>query len=120
VVVHTHPAPAGLPADPLRAYIASPTPTTSFAALASLPADPRALLRRVLTAAQHGYDPNGLPTLARVPVNTPARLEFQFLAQLLWQDTQFGLVSGGANVFPALSLLSGVTAQGPDQRCPGP
>jgi hypothetical protein len=111
VVLHDHPAPAGLPTDPLRAYIENPTPMSSSAALASLPADPRALLREVLTAARSGYDPNGLPTLARVPVDTPARLEFQFLAQLLWQDTQSGVVSGDANVFRALSLLPGVTAQ---------
>ncbi len=114
VVVHDHPAPSGLPSDALRAYIDDPTPMSSYTALASLPADPRALLRRVLTAARSdGYDPNGLPTLARLPVNTPARLEFQFLAQLLWQDTQSGIVSGGANVFRALSMLPGVTAQEP-------
>jgi hypothetical protein len=113
VVVHDHPAPS-VSSDPLRAYIENPTPMSSYAALASLPADPRALLRRVLTAARnYGYDPNGLPTLARLPLDTPSRLEFQFVAQLLWQDSQSGIVSGGANVFRALSLLPGVTAQEP-------
>jgi hypothetical protein len=113
VVVHDHPAPT-VPSDPLRAYIENPTPMSSYAALASLPADPRLLLKRVLTAARDdGYDPNGLPTLARVPIGTPSQLEFEFLAQLLWQDTQTGVLSGGANVFRALSLLPNVTAQEP-------
>jgi hypothetical protein len=111
LVTHTLSHTATPASDPLHAYLANPTPMTSFRALASLPSNPRTLLRRVLVVTQHGYDSNGLPTLARIPVNTPGRLEFQFLAQLLWQDTQTGLVSGGPNVFRALSLIPGVVAE---------
>lgn len=99
--------------NPLRAYVADPTPLTSYAALASLPADPRRLLAQVDRAIRHdpGYDPNGLPTLDVVPTRTAAQREFHFITQLLWQDTQSGLVRGGGSVFRALATLPGVVAQ---------
>lgn len=100
------------PSDPLEAYLADPTPRATYEALAALPADPHALLAQVDAVLRSGaYDANGLPLLDVVPTNTRAQRVFQFIAQLLWQDTQSGLASGAANVFTALSTLPGVTAQ---------
>jgi hypothetical protein len=99
--------------NPLRAYLADPTPWASYAALASLPASPRRLLAAVdeVIRHDHSFDPNGLPALTVVPTHTAAQREFEFITQLLWQDTQSGIVRGGGAVFRALAMLPGVQAQ---------
>jgi hypothetical protein len=112
VVIYHEKGPGGQPGTPLEDYLADPTPETTYEFLASLPPDPQALLAQVDTAIRNaGYDPNGLPLFDVVPTTTTAQREFQFIAQLLWQDTQSGLVSGAGSVYEALATLPGVVAE---------
>ena len=98
--------------DPLEAYVADATPMSTYAALASLPSDPRALLARIDSALASGhYDGNGLPAFDAVPMHTTAQREFEFIAQLLWQDSQSGVNRAGANIFRALAALPDVAAE---------
>jgi hypothetical protein len=104
---------AGSPSGtPLERYLADATPQTTYELLASLPADPHALLAQVDSAVRGGgYDSHGLPLFDVVPTATTAQREFQFIAELLWQDTQSGVVSGASSLFDALATLPGVAAE---------
>jgi hypothetical protein len=97
----------------LQAYLADPTP----------PHAPRTRRsRRCRPIRTHSWRRSTPPCAAErttrmdcrwfdvVPTATPGQREFQFIAQLLWQDSQSGLDRGAANVFQALSTLPGVTA----------
>jgi hypothetical protein len=112
LVIYHEKTAGGRPGTPLENYLADPTPQTTYEFLASLPADPRALLAQIEAATRDGaYDSGGLPLFAVVPTTTTAQRQFQFIAQLLWQDTQSGVVSGASTIYQALATLPGVVAE---------
>ena len=100
LIVHTSPVPPSGSSYPMGAYDA----------LASLPSDPRALLRAVDRAI--AADPSSVAPPGASPISshqTRRQLEFQFLTQLLWQAAQAAPARGEAAAFRALATIPGVT-----------
>jgi len=105
---------AGL--SPVAAFNANATPMTAYAAIASLPAAPSALLAAVDKAiAQDGGIASvaaGSPISAVVP-KTRAQGEFDYLALLLW-NAAAGVgapAAAQAAAYRAMATLPGVTVQ---------
>lgn len=103
---------AGL--SPLAAYDAWPTPKTAYDAIASLPADPRALLRQVDADVSKIGAGNvaAAPFMGSLP-KTRAQAEFGYLGQLLWNAAAGvgGPPRGEAAVYRAMALIPGVSFQ---------
>jgi hypothetical protein len=100
--------------SPLGAYDAWPSPKTAYDAIASLPADPRALLRQVdadVSRIGTGNVAAG-PFMGSLP-KTRAQAEFGYLGQLLWNAAAGvgGPPRGEAAVFRAMALIPGVSLQ---------
>jgi hypothetical protein len=103
---------AGLP--PLAAYDAWPSPKTAYDAIASLPADPRALLRQVgADVSRVGADNVVAGSVMGSRPKTGSQAEFAYLGQLLWNAAAGvgGPPRGEAAVFRAMALIPGVSLQ---------
>ena len=100
--------------SPLAAYDAWASPKTAYDAIASLPADPRALLRQVDAEVSRIGAGNVMaaPFLGSMP-KTLAQAEFSYLGQLLWNAAAGvgGPPRGEAAVFRAMALIPGVSLQ---------
>jgi hypothetical protein len=112
LTVHVSPvAPPGPGVSPWAAWNADITPKTAYDVLASLPADPRALLAAVAReSATHSA--GGSPLLDAAP-KTEAQREFDYLAAILWNAA--GGVGGppaaDATAYRALATLPGISVQ---------
>lgn len=109
LIVHREPTSTPtVGAGGLQAFDASATPLTAYEALASLPAEPAALLGAIdqvsSSIAGSGWDPAG-------GAPTRAQWEFGYLAQLLWNASQAAPAQAEAAVFRAMETIPGVTAE---------
>lgn len=90
------------------------TPMTSYAAMAALPTDPKAMLAYAdqqiagqKLAELFGSSPLGLYAAG----STKPQLEFDYLAGLLWQSQNAAPPSAVAAVFRTMSTIPGITTQ---------
>lgn len=100
LVVHTSAAPSGLA-----------SPEGAYAALATLPPQPRAMLRAV--DREVAENPSSVAPPGSSPIDhhqTRQQLEFQFLTQRLWEAAQAAPARAESAVFRALAKIPGVTA----------
>ena len=97
---------------PLGGYNANATPQTAYNALASLPSSPRALLAVIARQAAK-VGPSVAPGSV-VSLYAPKgrdELEFDYLAQLLWNSATGEPPAAEAAVFRALAAIPGVSSQ---------
>ena len=97
---------------PLGEYNANATPQTAYNALASLPSSPRALLAVIARQAAK-VGPSVAPGSV-VSLYAPKgrdELEFDYLAQLLWNSATGEPPAAEAAVFRALAAIPGVSSQ---------
>jgi hypothetical protein len=103
----THHRPPAAPSD-------EDTPETSYAAMAALPTDPKAMLAY---ADKQVAGQKLAEVAASSPLNlyaarsTKAQLEFDYLAGLLWQSQNAAPPSAVAAVFSAMSTIPGISTQ---------
>jgi hypothetical protein len=101
--------------SPLAAFSDFVTPKTAYDALASLPADPSALLAEIGKAAASAGGVNiaaGDPAAGSAPQNQ-AQLEFDYLTVLLWNAAggMGGPPKAEADAFRAMAALPGIWVQ---------
>jgi hypothetical protein len=111
LVVHVKPVQPSRGGSPLALFADEMTPASAYAALASLPTQPQALLDAVdATVAAHPQSvaPPGASPLAGA---TRQQLEFDFLTELMWNAAQASPPAADAAVFRALATIPGATAQ---------
>ena len=97
---------------PLGEYNANATPQTAYNALASLPSNPKALLA-VIAKQVAKVGPSVAPGSV-VSLYAPTgrdELEFDYLAQLLWNSATGDPPAAEAAVFRALGAIPGVSSQ---------
>lgn len=97
---------------PLGKYNANATPQTAYNALASLPSNPKALL--AVIARQVAKVGPGVASGSVVSLYAPKsrdELEFDYLAQLLWNSATGEPPAAEAAVFRALAAIPGVSSQ---------
>ena len=97
---------------PLGEYNANATPPTAYNALASLPSNPRALL--AVIARQVAKVGPSLAPGSVVSLYAPkgrGELEFDYLAQLLWNSATGEPPAAEAAVFRAVAAIPGVSSQ---------
>jgi len=117
LVVHTNrtsfPPPATSPWVALNTYGISPK--IAWDVLASLPADPRALLAviadQVATPAGKQFAAASVTRIGSGPPRTGAQLEFDYLTRILWNAHLAGPPAAQAAVYRAMATLSGITVQ---------
>jgi hypothetical protein len=111
LVVHAKPVPPSRGGNALAVFASEMTPQTAYAALASLPSQPQALLEAVDAAVaanpQSVAPPGGSPVVG----STRQQLEFGFLTELMWNAAQASPPAADAAVFRALATIPGATAQ---------
>jgi hypothetical protein len=97
---------------PLGEYNANATPQTAYNALASLPSNSRALLgviARQVAKAGPSVAPGSVVSL--YAPKSRDELEFDYLAQLLWNSAPGQPPAAEAAVFRALAAIPGVSSQ---------
>ena len=97
---------------PLGEYNANAPPQTAYNALASLPSNPKALL--AVIAKQVAKVGPGVASGSVVSLYAPKgrdELEFDYLAQLLWNSATGEPPAAEAAVFRALAAIPGVNSQ---------
>jgi len=111
IVTHTSPIPPPGPAvKPWDAWNTDATPKTAYDVLASLPADPQALLK-VIAGQAAGQDPQNIAAgnpIAGVAPKTEAQREFDDLTLILWN---VALAGGPPAAYQAMAALPGITVQ---------
>ena len=103
---------AGGGLTPVGEYNANATPQTAYNALASLPSNPRALL--AVIARQVAKVGPSVASGSVVSLYAPKgrdELEFDYLAQLLWNSATGEPPAAEAAVFRALAAIPGVSSQ---------
>ena len=103
---------AGGGPTPMGEYNANATPQTAYNALASLPSNPRALL--AVIAKQVAKVGPSVASGSVVSLYAPKgrdELEFDYLAQLLWNSATGEPPAAEAAVFRALAAIPGVSSQ---------
>ncbi len=97
---------------PLGEYNANATPQTAYDALASLPLNPKALLA-VIAKEVAKVGPSVAPgsIVALYAPKSPDELEFDYLAQVLWNSAAGEPPAAEAAVFRALAAIPGVSSQ---------
>ncbi len=113
LVVHTGPTvPGGTTGTALDRYDANSTPATAYAALASLPTDPHALLtvidQHVATIAAADVVSGAIGLYAPAGKTEAG---FDYLAQLLWNGVTGAPPSAEAAVFRAMAAMPGVSSR---------
>ncbi len=109
LVVHRSSTPTASGGSPLTSFVNDATPSTAYAALVSLPADPARLLADVTKhvsapdLAGSSWDPVG-------GHSSRAQLEFGFLSELLWNSAELAPPRAEASAFHALAKIPGVHA----------
>jgi hypothetical protein len=113
LIVHTGPAIAARDGmTPLAAYNASATPLAAYNALASLPSNPKALLAAVgQQAAALGQNAAAGSIVSVAGPASRGELEFDYLAQLLWNAAGIAPPAALAAVFRAMAAIPGVSSQ---------
>jgi hypothetical protein len=97
---------------PLDKYNANATPQTAYNALASLPSSPKALLAVIGTQiAQLGPSVASGSVVSLYAPKGRDELEFDYLAQLLWNAATGEPPAAEAAVFRALAAIPGVSSQ---------
>jgi len=111
IITHTSPIPPPGPAvKPWDAWNTDATPKTAYDLLASLPADPQALLK-VIAGQAAGQDPQNIAAgnpIAGVAPKTEAQREFDDLTLILWN---VALAGGPPAAYQAMAALPGITVQ---------
>jgi hypothetical protein len=115
IVTHTSPiSPPGPAVKPWDAWNTDATPKTAYDVLASLPADPQALLK-VIAGQAAGQDPQNIAAgnpIAGVAPKTEAQREFDDLTLILWNVALAGgPASAEAAAYQAMAALPGITVQ---------
>jgi hypothetical protein len=97
---------------PLGEYNANATPQTAYDALASLPSNPKALLAVIAKqVAEVGPSVASGSVLSVYAPQGRDELEFDYLAQLLWNSATGEPPAAEAAVFRALAAIPGVSSQ---------
>jgi hypothetical protein len=97
---------------PLGEYNANATPQTAYNALASLPSSPKALLAVIGTqVAKLGPSVASGSVVSLYAPKGRDELEFDYLAQLLWNSVTGEPPAAEAAVFRALAAIPGVSSQ---------
>ena len=97
---------------PLGEYNANATPQTAYNALASLPSNPKALLAVIAKqVAKVGPGVASGSVVALYPPRSRDEVEFDYLAQLLWNSATGESPAAEAAVFRALAAIPGVSSQ---------
>lgn len=97
---------------PLGEYNANATPQTAYNALASLPSNPKALLAVIGTqVAQLGPSVAAGSVVSLYAPKARDELEFDYMAQLLWNAATGEPPAAQAAVFRALAAIPGVSSQ---------
>jgi len=117
LVVHTNrtsfPPPGTSPWVALNTY--GITPKIAWDALASLPADPQALLtviaNQVATPAGKQFAAGSVTHIGGGAQTTEPRLEFDFLTRILWNAHLGGPPAAEAAVYRAIATLPGITVR---------
>ncbi len=110
LIVHRTPVAGPQPGSPLARFLAEPTPSTAYAALAALPSSPRRLLAYVANRVAprsifgSGWDPTR-------GTSTRAQLEFGFLCELLWNSAEAAPPRAEASAFSAMATIPGVRTE---------
>jgi hypothetical protein len=114
LIVHKTPgAFGGGGPTPLGKYNANATPQTAYNALASLPSNPKALLAVIASQVAKVGGPS-VASGSVVSLYAPksrGELEFDYLAQLLWNSATGEPPAAEATVFRALAAIRGVSSQ---------
>jgi hypothetical protein len=117
LIVHTNrtsfPPPGTGPWVALNTYGISPK--IAWDVLASLPADPHALLtviaRQVATPAGEQFAAESITHIMSGRQTTAAQLEFDYLTRILWNAHLGGPPAAEAAVYRAMAILPGITVQ---------
>ena len=97
---------------PLGEYNANATPQTAYNALASLPSNPKALLAVIAKqVAKVGPSAASGSIVSLYAPKGRDELEFDYLAQLLWNSATGEPPAAEAAVFRALAAIPGVSSQ---------
>ena len=97
---------------PLGEYNANATPQTAYNALASLPSNPKALLAVIAKqVAKVGPSAASGSVVSLYAPKGRDELEFDYLAQLLWNSATGEPPAAEAAVFRALAAIPGVSSQ---------
>jgi hypothetical protein len=97
---------------PLGKYNANATPQTAYNALASLPSNPRALLTVIARqVAKVGPSAASGSVVSLYAPKGRDEVEFDYLAQLLWNSATGEPPAAEAAVFRALAAIPGVSSQ---------
>ena len=97
---------------PLGEYNANATPQTAYDALASLPSAPQALLAVIAKqVAKLGPSVASGSVVSLYAPTSRGELEFDYLAQLLWNSATGEPPAAEAAVFQALAAIPGVSSQ---------
>jgi hypothetical protein len=113
----THRSPMRLPGPtvkPWAAWNTEATRKTAYDALASLPTDPRALLK-VIASQAAGQNPQNIAAgnpIAGVTPKTEAQREFDYLTLILWNASPAGgPPAADAAAYQAMASLPGISVQ---------
>lgn len=112
LIVHKTRGAFGGGPTPLDKYNANATPQTAYNALASLPSNPKAML--AVIARQVAEVGPGVVSGSVVSLYAPKsrdELEFDYLAQLLWNAATGEPPAAEAAVFRALAAIPGLSSQ---------
>ena len=103
---------AGGGPTPVGEYNANATPQTAYNALASLPSNPKALLAVIARqVAKVGPSAASGSAVSLYAPKGSDELEFDYLAQLLWNSATGEPPAAEAAVFRALAAIPGVSSQ---------
>ncbi len=112
LIVHKTLGDVGGGPTPLGEYNANATPLTAYDALASLPSNPKALLAVIAKqVAEVGPSVASGSVVSLYAPKSRDELEFDYLAQLLWNSAMCEPAFAEAAVFRALAAIPGVSSQ---------